>query len=109
MISRHFFLLPFLSFVIGCFIVTSVFAAADPYKDFVSSCTQAFDRSSGNGGGGMGEKICACTAKESKKEHVSIDTLKQETARIQQDPKYRIQNPGLLHALQNCSIELLQD
>lgn len=81
----------------------------DPYREFVTSCIQAFDQSSQNGSLGVGRQICECTAKESKHEGVTRDSLQRETAKIKADPKYQIQDQKLLNAIHYCTIEMLHD
>jgi hypothetical protein len=78
-------------------------------KNFVSACTEAFDRSSGNGSQAIGQKICECTVIESKSQGATPATLKRETAKIKADPKHKISDPKLLAAFQYCAIELLRD
>ena len=104
--------LGFFSISLICLVSLASFAgsAKQDYKAaFVAACMGAFDRSSSNGSLGVGRQICECTAKESKNEGVSRAALERETTRIQQDPKYKIQDQKLLNALQYCSIELLKD
>jgi hypothetical protein len=101
-----------IALLITLFNVSLTFAATarpDPNRAFVDSCILAFDSSSSNGSVGVGRQICECTVKESKHEGVSRKALARETARIKQDPKYRIQDQKLLNALQYCSIQILKD
>lgn len=88
-------------------------AKLDSRREFVSACTQAFNRSSGADAGSeareVGVAICECTSKESKQQGATLESLKSETQKIKADPKYKISDPKLLAAFQYCTIEMLRE
>jgi hypothetical protein len=87
-------------------------------KSFISACSESFVASVSQYGGlnakesdeslAFGKRICECTAHEIRHERVSATALERETAHIRQDPKHKIVDPGVLSALQNCSIDALK-
>jgi hypothetical protein len=74
-------------------------------KDFASACLGAYLHSSPSAQA-MGQQLCVCASKEASSQGVRPDKLKQETARIRQNPKYNIQDKALLNSVQACFIDI---
>lgn len=101
-----------LTTLILAFYATPLFAVAipaDPRREFVAACIQAFNQSSEIDAPQVGKLICECTVKESKHQGATLASLKAETQKIKADPKYKISDPKLLAAFQYCTIELLRE
>jgi len=76
----------------------------DPYREFIGACLKGFKPEDA----AMGEQLCGCAAQESKSQEVTVSALRRETAKIQADPKYKIQDKRLLASFQVCTIETMK-
>ena len=56
----------------------------------------------------VGHKLCECTARESVHQKVKHDALVRETARIEADPKAKIEDPALLASFHVCTMEVME-
>ncbi len=79
-------------------------AQLDPYQEFIGACLKGFKPEDS----AMGAHLCDCAAQESKSQEVTISALRRETAKIQADPKYKIQDKRLLASFQVCTIETMK-
>ncbi|MGK5089096.1 hypothetical protein WDW86_16180 [Bdellovibrionota bacterium FG-2] len=91
----------------------SAYAETEPpaYREFRQACTTAFAQSQGqpdSSDPSVAKEFCVCVTQESKSQKVTLKALKQETARIQKDPKAQIQDSRLLAAFHYCTMEVFR-